>query len=125
MKGYCKSKMVYNMLAFMILGIIGIVVSGRPLVADYYGPTHPVADGAYDCQRHSILYPQIDRDLRPWAGGIDEVANANALQAYCNKQKGHVCLRIRNGTLYAMTPLQAVVMSHYYQHFAGTGTVSV
>ena len=78
----------------------------------------PVVDlgKPYSCQRHELLYPQIDLDLQPWAAGIDEEANAAALHVYCSRHKGHVCLRIRNGTLLAMMPTQPDFLLYLEQH---------
>ena len=95
-------------------------------------PTIPVADllgKPYSCRRHELLYPQIDRDLRPWDSGIDEEYNAAAVQAYCSTHKGHVCLRIRNGTLLALLPThQPDVWEHllvqHSMHTAGVPTTA-
>ena len=81
---------------------------------------------AYDCQRHNLLYAQIEDDLRPWAeGGIDAAANSKAQHSYCsaNSDSGqfHVCLRMSNGTLQALVPMHAELSRTYPMQIAGVG----
>ena len=108
------------MLVFAFLALRGFGISAIPTI-----PVVDLLGEPYNCRRHELLYPQIDRDLRPWEAGIDEEYNAAAVQAYCGTHKGHVCLRIRNGTLLALLPThQPDVWEHllvqHAQHTAGT-----
>ena len=79
---------------------------------------------AYNCQRHDLLYAQIEDDLQPWAeGGIDAAANSKALHSYCSADSDsgqfHVCLRMHNGTLQALVPMHAELSRTYPMQTAG------
>ena len=87
----------------------------------------PILDKEYDCGQHSVLFPQIDADLRLWSSvpggtGLDPHSNRRAVLAVCtdvNLGEFHVCVRIRGGLLTVLTPLHPRLATIYIKQAAG------
>ncbi|GAX74468.1 hypothetical protein CEUSTIGMA_g1917.t1 [Chlamydomonas eustigma] len=82
-------------------------------------------NAASDCEAFQELYSQIDRDLEvlSTAGGLNNaVINAKAVELYCQREDFKeflICLRLENGKLLALTPVNDKILKRYPRQALG------
>jgi hypothetical protein len=77
-----------------------------------------------DCDAFKQLYSQIDEDIEilSKSGGLDPSRNADAVELYCQREdikEFHVCLRLHDGRLFALTPVNEKILKGYAKQALG------